>query len=100
VPESLEQRISENPPLEQLASLTGMSVYEFAKRFKTATGLSPYQFVLAQRLERTKDLLEHSQLSLAEIAYNVGFSSQAHMTRVFKERMGYTPKTYRKELSN
>jgi AraC family transcriptional regulator len=96
----LEQRIAENPTLEELAALTDMSVYEFAKRFKTATGFSPYQYVLAQRLERAKDLLEHSQLPLADVAYSVGFSSQAHMSKVFKERLGYTPKAYRKELSN
>jgi AraC-like DNA-binding protein len=95
----LEQRISENLTLEDLAAVTGMNVYEFAKRFKTATGLSPYQYVLEQRLRRAKDLLEHSQLPLAEVAYSVGFSSQAHMSKVFKERLGYTPKAYRNELS-
>jgi AraC family transcriptional regulator len=95
----LEQRLAENPTLEDLAAVTGMNVYEFAKRFKIATGFSPYQYVLAQRLEHAKELLEHSQLSLSEVAYSVGFSSQAHMNKIFKERLGLTPKLYRKDLS-
>jgi AraC-like DNA-binding protein len=95
----LQERLAENPTLDELATLADMSTYEFAKRFKVATGLSPYQYVLLQRLERSLELLEATRLPLAEVAYSVGFSSQAHMNSVFKERFGYTPRAYRNGLN-
>jgi AraC family transcriptional regulator len=94
----LEESLAENHTLEHLAALTGMDLYEFAKRFKTATGFSPYQYVLEQRVERVKDLLRHSTLSLMDVAQSVGFSSQAHMTKVFKKRTGVSPHAYRRAV--
>jgi len=85
--------------LDELSSLAGISPFHFARAFKQATGLSPHQYVLELRLTRAREELAGGKNTLADIAYGVGFSSQAHMTDVFKKRLGVTPGRYRKGLA-
>ncbi|MEM7641848.1 MAG: helix-turn-helix transcriptional regulator, partial [Pseudomonadota bacterium] len=63
-----------------------------------ATGLSPHQFLLRRRIARAKDMLRTSVMPLAEIAVATGFSSQSHMTDVFRQKVGTTPGKYRAEI--
>jgi AraC family transcriptional regulator len=83
----LDQRVL----VADLAAVTGLSANRFALACVGATGRSPHQFVLQLRLERAVQLLCHSTHSLAEIAVASGFSSQQHMTRVMRQRLGTTP---------
>lgn len=83
----LDQRIL----VADLAAVTGLSPNRFALACVGATGRSPHQLVLHSRLERAVKLLRHSTHSLAEIAAASGFSSQQHMTRVMRQRLGTTP---------
>ena len=91
--------LTRNLSLDDLAGVAGVSPFHFARAFKQATGLSPLQYVLEQRLSSAREALATSKSSLADIAYDVGFSSQAHMTDVFKKRLGVTPGRYRKQLA-
>ncbi len=84
-----------NPTMQDLAKLSGMSVDHFAKCFRRATGQTPYQYVLSKRIERAKALLEHSKLPLIEVALTVGFSSQSHMNKLFQQKLGFSPGSYR-----
>ena len=77
--------------LEQLAGTVGMSVTAFSAAIKATTGMTPYQYVLSQRLKAARDMVETTPLSLAEVAYRCGFSSQSHMTDVFRAKLGTTP---------
>ena len=70
----------------------------FCRMFSASTGISPYQYVLKQRVAKTKDLLKNSKLPLADIAYECGFSSQSQMTQHFRKQVGVTPKVYRNKL--
>lgn len=79
----------------ELSKLVDMNPYAFSRAFKQATGTSPYQFVLNKRIERAKSLLKDPTVSIADVAYHVGFSSQSHMTTVFSKNIGVTPKVYR-----
>jgi AraC family transcriptional regulator len=82
--------------LDHLAAVIRMSPYHFARLFKNSTGLPPHQYVIARRVERAKDLLRHAErFSLADIAAEVGFSSQSHFTRHFKRLVGVTPRHFR-----
>ena len=82
--------------LEQMASVANLSAYEFVRQFKTATGLTPYQYVIHSRIERAEHLLRtHSKLSLAEVAVRTGFSDQSHFTSLFKRIIGVTPRQFR-----
>jgi AraC family transcriptional regulator len=81
--------------LDHLAAVTHLSPYHFARLFKNSTGLPPHQYVVARRVERAKELLrQRDGLSLADVAVEVGFSSQSHFTRHFKRLVGVTPRRF------
>jgi AraC family transcriptional regulator len=81
--------------LAELASDVNISPTYFASLFKQATGISPYQYVIRQRVERAKVMLTKTNLTIADIALQVGFSSQSHLTQQFKRVTGLTPKQVR-----
>lgn len=91
----IEVSLDEDLSLNTLAALAGLTTFHFARAFKKATGQSPRQYVLERRMARARTCLETTDLSLAEIAYSSGFSSQAHMTDVFRRRLGITPGKYK-----
>ncbi|MEL6215947.1 MAG: AraC family transcriptional regulator [Pseudomonadota bacterium] len=94
----MRAHLEDDISLEDLAAHTSMSLYSFARAFKATTGVSPYQMLLAERVACASDLLRNPEMTLAEIAYAVGFSSQSHMTTTFSKQMGVTPGRYRKEF--
>jgi AraC family transcriptional regulator len=55
-------------------------------------GVTPHQYILQCRIDKAKYLLQHSELSIADIAARVGFCDQSHFTRYFKRIVGVTPK--------
>lgn len=77
--------------LEALAALVHLSPYHFARKFKEATGLPPYQYVLQCRVEQAKALLTAGKHSISEVAQAVGFAGQSHLTRHIKHAFGVTP---------
>lgn len=81
--------------LEQVAQQFGLSQRSFTRRFKTATGVRATQYWQSLRIEMAKDLLASSNLSIQEIADQVGYQDQGHLTRLFKKQLNLTPKTYR-----
>ena len=81
--------------LAELASVINISPTYFASVFKRATGISPHQYVIQQRVERAKMMLLRTDLRIADIALQVGFSSQSHLTQNFKRFTGMTPKQVR-----
>jgi len=91
----IDAHLQHNLTLDELAQHTGFSAYHFTRLFKQATGLAPHQFVIRRRIERAKQLLRYSDLSLAAIAHDVGFSSHSHFTTLFRRAVGITPSTYR-----
>ena len=78
--------------LVKIAESVNISPSHFASLFKKATGLSLHQYVIQQRVERAKLLLTTTDLAIARIAFQVGFSSQSHLTRHCKRLTGMTPK--------
>jgi AraC family transcriptional regulator len=82
--------------LTDIAQAANCSVNRLARGFRAGTGLPPHQFLINLRIERARELLESSRMSVAEIAYECGFSHQEHMTRQFRERCGTTPAAYRR----
>ena len=94
--ECMEASLSASLSLMDLATATGLSPAHFARRFKASTGLPPHQYLMRLRLERAKRLLCESDLSLAQIAFECGFSHQEHMTRLFGRLTGTTPGALRR----
>ena len=87
----LEQKIE----LADLAALIDYSQYHFSRAFKQATGLSPHQYVLQQRVELAKRLLLKRNMTISEVAITCGFSHQSHLNRHFKRLTGTTPKAFK-----
>jgi AraC family transcriptional regulator len=79
--------------LNELADYLGISRYYFCRLFKQSTGLSPHQYVIQQRVERAKQLLQRRGMSIADVAQACGFAHQSHLNRHFKRLTGVTPKT-------
>ncbi|MFG1350896.1 helix-turn-helix domain-containing protein [Xanthobacter autotrophicus] len=79
-----------------IASACDVSRSYFIRAFRQATGATPYQWLLARRVERARALLTRSALSLAEVAIQCGFSDQSHMTRTFARLTGSTPGAWRR----
>ncbi|MBW4507640.1 MAG: AraC family transcriptional regulator [Scytonematopsis contorta HA4267-MV1] len=91
----IEENLTEELAISDLAALIPMSQFHFARAFKAAVGESPHRYVTQRRMERAKILLSVTQLSVAEISYRVGFSNQSHFTAQFRKATGATPKQYR-----
>jgi len=72
-----------------------MSQRTFTRRFKAATGVRATQYWQQLRIETAKELLASSNLTIQEIADQVGYQDQGHLTRLFKQSLNLTPKSYR-----
>jgi PAS domain S-box-containing protein len=91
----VENYLDGDTSLDTLARLARLSPNHFSELFKHSTGQSPHQYVLRRRISRAQELLAENQLSLADIAYTLGFPSQAHFTTTFRRLVGTTPGAYR-----
>lgn len=79
-----------------IAAACGVSRSHFIRGFREATGTTPYQWLLARRIERARALMVDSRLSLADVAVACGFSDQSHMTRTFRRLTGAAPGAWRR----
>ena len=95
----VQAHLNQDLSLQSLAQQTGFSPYHFTRLFRQATGESPHQFVLRQRIERARHLLKERDVPLALVARESGFADQSHFTQVFKRHFGLTPRAYRQECS-
>lgn len=96
----MRERIFEGISINELAEACGLSAGALARGFKKSTGLSPHQWLLSRRVDLALELMTDPDISLAEIAFNAGFSDQSHFSRVFMQRMGVAPGAWRKSLVN
>ena len=81
--------------LAELGNVVGLTRMHFAAQFRAATGCSPYNYILRRKVAYSQRLLLDPQLSIADVAAMMGFSSQAHFTVVFKKVIGTTPVRWR-----
>jgi AraC family transcriptional regulator len=81
--------------LTELSSIAQISPYHFLRLFKKSLGITPHQYILQQRIERAKYLLQSSHLDISEISLRVGFCDSSHLTRCFKSIVGKTPSQWR-----
>ena len=92
VMEYINEHLHQDVKLIELAAIAQMSPYHFLRLFKQSMGVTPHQYILQRRIEKAKCLLQHGELSIAEVAARVGFCDQSHFTRYFKRIVGVTPK--------
>ncbi|MBD2067232.1 helix-turn-helix transcriptional regulator [Leptolyngbya sp. FACHB-671] len=83
--------------LAELAEVSGISQYYFCRLFKQSMGVTPYQYVLQQRMERAKELLQQRKHTIAEVAVLVGCTDQSRFAKHFKHYFGITPSAFLKQ---
>jgi len=94
----VEQHLTADLSLETLAEYAGFSPIHFHNCFKAATGKTLRDYVEEQRIKQAVNLLATTDATLAEIAYECGFSSQSYFSYAFKRRMHLTPREYTRKL--
>lgn len=82
----------------EMAAAAGKSQYHFSRQFKTAYGVSPWQYVIRLRVQQALDLLNSSDLSNAAIAERCGFNDSPHFNHAFKRHVGCSPGQYRRRM--
>ena len=92
----MKANLSQDLSILDLATLAGMSKSHFSRSFKQSVGIAPYQYLMQQRVERAKRLLKQRSLPISDIALDCGFANQTHLTKVFRQMIGITPKAYQK----
>ena len=100
VREVIELHLFSNLKLEQIAKLCNLSLSSFKREFKKEFNDSPTNYINQKRLEKAKELLTLTDLTISEIAYETGFQDSLYFTRLFKNKIGIPPSIYRKENSN
>ncbi|GLX69874.1 AraC family transcriptional regulator [Paenibacillus glycanilyticus] len=93
----IEEHVTEPLTLQQVAQHTGLSVSRAVHLFKAHFGVSIIGYAQQLRLGRAINLLNHSALSLEQIAAETGLGSYAYFHRLFRERYGMSPGAYRKK---
>ena len=93
----IQEHLGEEITLEAIATQLNMSQYYFCHLFKQSMGISPYQYVLQQRINKAKQLLKQRQLTITDVALECGFANQTHFTKYFRKLTGATPKNYREQ---
>jgi AraC family transcriptional regulator len=93
--EYIEASLIDNLELSVLAEVAGVNLYHFARAFKASTGETPHQYVVRRRIERAKEFLRHSQLSVIEASARTGFVDQSHFSKVFRRIVGVAPSEFR-----
>jgi len=91
----MDERFREQVDPQEVAHEIGMGYSNFRKHFRILTGFSPGQYIIHLRLRESKELLYNTGLTVKEIARNTGFSSSFYFVRLFKEKVGMTPGTFR-----
>jgi AraC family transcriptional regulator len=95
VVEYVSEHLDEKVTLADMAAAARLSRMHFAALFFRATGMTPHQYLLKQRVSTAQDMLRTTDKSIVDIALSVGFSTQAHFTTVFKRIVGQTPLKWR-----
>ncbi len=92
--EYINDNLSSDLTLPELAALIGIGQSQFGRLFKQSTGSTPHQYVIQCRVERARQLLAQGGLSIGQIATVAGFADQSHLTYHFKRLLGVTPRQY------
>ncbi len=91
----IEDRLYDPPTLGELAHLAGLSRTYFSPVFKEAVGMRLRDYLSQARIDKAKELLGDTSLTIKQVAYKVGFKDPDHFCRTFKKKTGITPTNWR-----
>lgn len=94
----IDDNLSGDLTLKTISAHVSLSPVYFHRVFKTSTGLTLHDYVEDRRIKRAVELLVSTDMTLTEIAYECGFSSQSYFSYAFRKRMKQTPRNYVKSV--
>ena len=97
--EILFARMRDPPTVDELGQACGVSARHFIRAFRQSTGLTPHQWLMQERVLNAKNLLEHSDRTLAEISAMCGYANQSHLCRAFLRCFGQSPSRARRQAA-
>lgn len=96
----IEQNYRYSNPVSEMIERSGLNPRTFARRFRSATGYQPIEYVQGIRIEAAKQMLDSDANSVETISSSVGYDDPASFRRIFKRKVGLTPARYRKKFSH
>ena len=96
----IEENLSSPLRNKDLAAIARLSTFHFAFAFRNSVGESPHEHIIRRRLERAQGLMLATDRPLSDIAAECGWADQAHLTRLFRKRVGESPAAWRRDRAN
>lgn len=93
----LLKSLSETPNMKDLERLTGSNSKHLNTAFKVCAGVTVYEYLREERMKEAKALLQQTQLSVQDVAYQVGFKDSTNFATAFKGRFGLSPREFRQQ---
>ena len=91
----IEENLSEDISLQDVASVAGLSVPHFNRIFRESEGLPVHQYLIQRRIEHAKTLLIEGELPISQIALDSGFAHQSHLAYHMRRVIGVSPRAFR-----
>lgn len=91
----IKDHYHENLSVKEIGDSVGLSPSHFSRLFKKETGVSPYEYLITERMNQAKHLLRTTSLSVKQIGYAIGYQGESNFTNTFTERIGLSPLNYR-----
>jgi transcriptional regulator GlxA family with amidase domain len=96
----MDANIGKRVTLAAIAGSAAVSRFHFARLFRVTTGHSPMEFLVRTRIDRSKYLLARGDISICEVAAELGFCDQSHFTRTFRRLTGMSPREYIRSMQH
>jgi AraC family transcriptional regulator len=87
-----------NWSIHELANECALSEFHFLRQFKEAFGITPYQYQINKRLERSYNLLQEDNIPITEIAFITGFAHLYAFSKSFRNKYGFAPSRFRNDV--
>lgn len=92
----LEENLTRDLDIKQVARAASLSPFYLTRIFKARFGVPPYRYLIELRIDRARELLRESSLSVTQICQRSGFNSLSHFITTFRLHTGLTPSQYRR----
>jgi len=97
IPKIVEENILNPVSVNDLAYLSGRSLSSFKRDFQSIYNMPPYHWLRERRLDKAKELLINTSMSVTDVCFMTGFENNTHFSRAFKERYGCSPISYKQQ---
>ncbi len=98
--EFFQANCEETFSLEKISDMSNMSKFNFIRKFKESTGMTPYHYFMNIRIMKALECLNRPEIKIIDVAVMCGFRNHSHFSRVFKMRTGLSPSEYREKVLN